>query len=540
MASSHENSNTNTGSRNSSDGELSTVESQASNLQTVPHFKTCQQTFSQTRYQVTTDPSTLKIPIYTSTINWSHPICETDFLYRRQLSELRQHKQGVQRLSIFDFDNTLFKSPLPNPRLWDQKLIGMLRSTDLGWFQDSRTLSAPYLEYSDSHWIQPIVRLAQAEMQRKDTLVVLLTGRSHAAYRQLVLGLLEKHRGLRFDIVILKETPTRQSPLVSQFEFDAPAATLSAPLTFDYKMGVVEDSIAAFPGIRQIMMWDDRTNQCERMQHYLNALSARSNGWITNADVYHVPPQTLYMREENERSLISDMVDEYNDRVRVAAGITDKAALPVGALEMKTYPSYTAVFLSSRSRAMLRKTIRSPVSWTKAADHMTVTLGPADDDELGNKIGAVMGERVDLVVDSIGTLVNRVIAVRVSQLRTINGRYTPKTLSTPHITVAYNEPAGIRPSYSRNIQKWKPLRLGAMVLQGTVGEHKQTTASIIRPAIIKEDVSIGGLVCQRWPALKGKDIGMAVASVRQQMTAQEIQNLEANRGLITEIVDKLF
>ncbi|KAJ2614060.1 hypothetical protein H4S08_001896 [Coemansia sp. RSA 1365] len=540
MASSHDNSNTNTGSRNSSDGELSTVGSQASNLQTVPHFKACQQTFSQTRYQVTTDPSTLKIPIYTSTINWSHPICETDFLYRRQLSELRQHKQGVQRLSIFDFDNTLFKSPLPNPRLWDQKLIGMLRSTDLGWFQDSRTLSAPYLEYSDSHWIQPIVRLAQSEMQRKDTLVVLLTGRSHAAYRQLVLGLLEKHGGLRFDIVILKETPTRQSPLVSQFEFDASAATPSAPLTFDYKMGVVEDSIAAFPGIRKIMMWDDRTNQCERMQHYLNALSARSNGWITNADVYHVPPQTIYMREENERSLISDMVDEYNDRVRVAAGVTDKTALPVGALEMKTYPSYTAVFLSPRSRAMLRKTIRSPAIWTKAADHMTVTLGPADDDELANKIGAVMGERVDLVVDSIGTLVNAVIAVRVSQIRTINGRYTPKTLSTPHITVAYNEPAGIRPSYSRNIQKWKPLRLGAMVLQGTVGEHKQTTASIIRPAIIREDVSIGGLVCQRWPALKGKDIGMAVASVRQQMIAQEIQNLEANRSLITEIVEKLF
>ncbi|KAJ2803202.1 hypothetical protein H4R20_002987, partial [Coemansia guatemalensis] len=375
MAGSHDNSNTNSGSSNS-EGELSTVGSQASSIQTVPHSKTCEQSFPQTRYQVTKDPSTLKIPIYTSKINWSHPICDTDFLYRRQLAELRQHKQGVQRLSIFDFDNTLFKSPLPNPRLWDQKLIGMLKSTDLGWFQDARTLSSPYLEYSDSHWIQPIARLAHAETQRSDTLVILLTGRSHAAYRQLVLGLLAKRKGLRFDIVILKETPTRQSPLVSQFEFDAPATTPHAPLTFDYKMGVVEDSIAAFPGIRQIMMWDDRTNQCERMQHYLNALSARSNGWITSADVYHVPPQTIYMREDNERSLISNMVDEYNDRVRAAAGISDRTALPVGALEMKTYPSYTAVFLSPRSRAMLRKAIRSPASWTKAADHMTVTLGP--------------------------------------------------------------------------------------------------------------------------------------------------------------------
>ncbi|KAJ1662150.1 hypothetical protein GGF38_003387, partial [Coemansia sp. RSA 25] len=161
------------------------------------------------------------MPSYTSSVNWDEPISETDFLYRQQLSELRQRKRGkATRLSIFDFDNTLFKSPQANPKLWDQKLIGMLLSTDLGWFQDSRTLSAPYLQYTDDHWIGPIEELVQAESERDDTLVVLLTGRSHHAYRDLVLDLISRRPHLRFDIIILKETLTRQSPLVSQVGFD--------------------------------------------------------------------------------------------------------------------------------------------------------------------------------------------------------------------------------------------------------------------------------------------------------------------------------
>ncbi|KAJ2372134.1 hypothetical protein GGI05_007688, partial [Coemansia sp. RSA 2603] len=152
-------------------------------------------------------------PIYTSTVDWLRPIVPDDFLYRQQLAQLRQRKHGITRLSIIDFDNTLFKSPLPNPDLWDQSLIGMLKSTDLGWFQDARTLSWPYLEYTEKHWIESIETLTELESKRSDTLLMLLTGRSHAAYRDIILDLLSRRENLRFDIVILKETPTRQSPL---------------------------------------------------------------------------------------------------------------------------------------------------------------------------------------------------------------------------------------------------------------------------------------------------------------------------------------
>ncbi|KAJ1866503.1 hypothetical protein LPJ78_001764 [Coemansia sp. RSA 989] len=485
-------------------------------------------------------------PVYSSIIDWNKPILDSDFLYRRQLSELREHKKNVKRLAIFDFDNTLFKSPLPNPRLWDQQLIGMLKSTDLGWFQDSRTLSPPYLKYTTKHWVKSTVQQAQMEARRDDTLVVLLTGRSHAAYRKSILKLLSLCRGLRFDIVILKETPTRQSPLVSPSASPCPPASQAekkvpkAPLTFDYKMTVVEDAVAAFPDIRQVLMWDDRIQHCERMQQYLDALVARSQERINVANVFHVPPQTIYMDEENEKQLVGEFISEYNQQVRAASGC-DNADLPVGSLRMSTYPSFTAVFLTADSKRQLQQTVRSPYEWTTTADHMTIALGPLNDEELAIRVGAVMGEKVELAIDSIGTIGGAILAVKVSQIRTANGHaMSPSTCDVPHITVAYNEPQRIRPEYASRIRNWRPLRNGRLVLNGVVGEHHLTTASIVMPQVVKDEVSIGGLVCRRWPELKGKDIGMAVASVRQIMANEDIDNLEVNRERISHIVDSLF
>ncbi|KAJ2645098.1 hypothetical protein GGF44_000163 [Coemansia sp. RSA 1694] len=491
------------------------------------------------------------MPSYTSSVNWDEPISETDFLYRQQLSELRQRKRGkATRLSIFDFDNTLFKSPQANPKLWDQKLIGMLLSTDLGWFQDSRTLSAPYLQYTDDHWIGPIEELVQAESERDDTLVVLLTGRSHHAYRDLVLDLISRRPHLRFDIIILKETLTRQSPLVSQVGFDVlDKKNPPAPLTFDYKMGVMEDAVAAFPEIKEIAMWDDRAHHCERMQLYLDALRLRHAERFAKAEVYHVPPQTIFMAEDNERKLVYALVQEHNERVataakrRVASGVArpgDTDPLPVGSLVMKQYASYTGVFLSRSSRALLRRHVRCPQNWSSAADHMTLALGPADPEALDRSLGAALGDSVELIADSIGTIANAVVAVRVALIRT-KSKLLSLSSEPLYITVAYNEPAGFRSSYAKNIARWRPLRSGSLVLRGVLAEHMLTTASIVTPEIAAaDDVKIGGLVCQQWPELKGRDIGVAVASVRQKMADLGVENKEENRSKIVDIVTSLF
>ncbi|KAJ2018792.1 hypothetical protein GGI06_002657 [Coemansia sp. S85] len=173
---------------------------------------------------------------------------------------------------------------------------------------------------------------------------------------------------------------------------------------------------------------------------------------------------------------------------------------------------------------------------------MVLALGPADSERLNASVGAALGDSVELIVDSIGTIANAVVAVRVTQIRTKTRLLEASALSPEslYITVAYNEPAGFRSSYAENIKRWRPLRSGNLVLRGVIGEHFLMTASVVTPEVVKDEVSIGGLVCQRWPKLKGRDIGLAVASVRQKMADLEIENSEQNRGKIADIVTQLF
>ncbi|KAJ1960428.1 hypothetical protein GGI12_003809 [Dipsacomyces acuminosporus] len=171
---------------------------------------------------------------------------------------------------------------------------------------------------------------------------------------------------------------------------------------------------------------------------------------------------------------------------------------------------------------------------------MTIALGPAVSERLDKDLGVQLGDHVELAVDTIGTIANAVIAVGVSEIRTQSGPRQPVAEGIPHITIAYNEPAGYRPVYAANIRHWKPLRPEQLVLKGTIREHMLTTASIVRPELKADEVSIGRLVCQFWPNLKGKDIGLAVAEARGRMAKQGVENLEANRGTITDIVRALF
>ncbi|KAJ2383226.1 hypothetical protein GGI23_007193, partial [Coemansia sp. RSA 2559] len=355
--------------------------------------------------------SDVSLPTYPSTVDWDAPIQETDFLYRKQIADLRQSKPGVTRVSIFDFDNTLFKSPLPNPRIWDNTLSGMLKSTDLGWFHDSRTLDWPYLKYTHEHWIEETVTLANKELrQRNTTLIVLLTGRAHSSYRSIILDLVSRNRDLHFDLVILKETPTRQSPLMSQGSgfSDLASARSATPLTFDYKMGVIEDIISAFPGINEIQMWDDRIKHCQKMQLYLDSLRSRTADRFSNAIVHYVPPQTIFMDVGEERQLVRSMIDAHNRHVHeraAACGLTpDDKDYSVGTLQTHLRLAHIGVFLSPHSSRILQNEVRSPRGWMTEANQMVlVNEGMSSEVFLESQIGAKSGDKVTIVADCIGT-----------------------------------------------------------------------------------------------------------------------------------------
>ena len=52
----------------------------------------------------------------------------------------------MKAIHVYDFDNTLFSSPLPNHKLWNQRTVGLLQTQEGlgsgGWWHDSRVLEA--------------------------------------------------------------------------------------------------------------------------------------------------------------------------------------------------------------------------------------------------------------------------------------------------------------------------------------------------------------------------------------------------------------
>ncbi|CAN9091522.1 unnamed protein product [Alternaria alternata] len=103
----------------------------------------------------------------------------------------------VKAIHIYDFDNTLFASPLPNKQLWNSATIGQLGSPDMflngGWWHDSSILAATGegIDKEEARawqgwWNEQIVELVESSMAQKDALSVLLTGRGESDFADLV------------------------------------------------------------------------------------------------------------------------------------------------------------------------------------------------------------------------------------------------------------------------------------------------------------------------------------------------------------------
>jgi len=131
-------------------------------------------------------------------------------------------REAVRAIHVYDFDNTLFCSPLPNSKIWHSPTLSNLQSPDGlangGWWHDPRILAATGkgLEIEEKRawqgwWNENIVQLVELSMQQKDALTVLLTGRGDTGFAELVHRIV-KSRGLVFDMIVLKSKimPTGQ------------------------------------------------------------------------------------------------------------------------------------------------------------------------------------------------------------------------------------------------------------------------------------------------------------------------------------------
>lgn len=139
----------------------------------------------------------------------------------------------ITELCIFDFDATLFLSPM-FPDDWEG------HTGD--WFDTLQSLTPPCVEDPGPLWVGSSVGAAQEAIGRPEAYVVLMTGRGmspelHARVSELVTSV-----GLSFDEVHLKP----------------------GGRTMAWKSSMLQGFIDKFPDLQTVQVWEDRSDHLER------------------------------------------------------------------------------------------------------------------------------------------------------------------------------------------------------------------------------------------------------------------------------------
>ncbi|KAJ3026694.1 UNVERIFIED_CONTAM: hypothetical protein HDU68_005234 [Siphonaria sp. JEL0065] len=211
----------------------------------------------------------------------------------------------LERLAVFDFDSTLFRSPLPSPSLWAPELRGSVNS-DCGWFVEPRTLSPPYVPPTPgADWWDAAV-VDQVRRQRESgALVVLLTGRRHDLFAARVADLCAS-ANLLFDLRFLKEPAN-------------PDASVVYDTTLDYKWAVITKLLDAFKDIRHVEIWDDRIKHLDIVAK--KAAPLKLSGRLDSFESHHIiqdPVLAKFIPEDLEYTLVMELIGKCNARILAA------------------------------------------------------------------------------------------------------------------------------------------------------------------------------------------------------------------------------
>lgn len=163
----------------------------------------------------------------------------------------------VKAIHVYDFDNTLFRSPLPNKQIWNGPSIGSLQALEAistgGWWHDANILASTGKGVEEEEktawegwWNEEIVDLVRLSMEQKDALTVLLTGRKESAFSELVCRIL-KSKQLEFDMTCLKPAV---GPSGQRF---------SSTMTF--KQELLRDLVYTYADAEEIRVYEDRPKQ---------------------------------------------------------------------------------------------------------------------------------------------------------------------------------------------------------------------------------------------------------------------------------------
>ncbi|RWA10547.1 hypothetical protein EKO27_g4554 [Xylaria grammica] len=372
----------------------------------------------------------------------------------------------INTIHVYDFDNTLFQTPLPNPRLWNSATLGRLGSPDIfvngGWWHDSRILAATGdgVEQEEPRawegwWNEKIVELVRLSMKQNDALCVLLTGRSERGFSDLIKRIVTS-KGLEFDMIGLKP---EVGPNSERFKS-----------TMLFKQAFLKATMETYKHAQEIRIYEDRVNHVAGFKEFLDEYNERqqdfrnqpSRGPIT-AEVIQVADISTNLDPVVEVVEVQHLINSHNQIVdnRSKRGRSERLAI------RKTVFFTSYMILPEITKQLIELLApHLPDSDVKyQANAVIITPKPCPSHIL-EKIGG-MHAKMRWRVTGIGSLENNLWAVSLQPVPSSAPYHTDS--ATPSVVIATRR--GARPSDVNRIQQWQPIPPDrAFVFETEVGE----------------------------------------------------------------------
>ncbi len=233
----------------------------------------------------------------------------------------------IKAIHVYDFDNTLFCSPLPNPLIWHGQTIGLLQTQETlafgGWWHDNSILAATgdglekeELRAWEGHWNETVCELVELSVVSKDTITVLLTGRGETNFTDLVNRMCNS-RKLDFDLVVLKPEagPSGQ-------RFDS---------TMNFKQEFLKELVFTYQSADEIRIYEDRPKHVKGFKDFFERLNKSFLSHRVdepppprkpiNADVVHVCELKSTLNPDTEVEVVQRAIARHNEAIS-SGGLT--------------------------------------------------------------------------------------------------------------------------------------------------------------------------------------------------------------------------
>ncbi|CAM1503791.1 Fc.00g013820.m01.CDS01 [Cosmosporella sp. VM-42] len=357
----------------------------------------------------------------------------------------------IKSLHVYDFDNTLFKTPLPNPSLWNGPTIGTLSSQDVfvngGWWHDSRILAATGEGAEqeeqrgwDGWWNEKIVELVRLSIKQKDALCILLTGRSERGFAELIKKMAAA-KDLDFDMVGLKP---QVSPTNQRFQS-----------TMHFKQLFLEALMETYKNAEDIRVYEDRPKHTKGFRDFFAEYNRRQNIMPTRgpltAEVVQVADTSTTLDPVVEVAEVQHMINMHNEVVSKQPYQTRQ-----NKLRIKKTVFFTGYMLTPEDTKKLITLAKIPTNFPQNelkyhANNILICPRPCPGSIL-EKVGG-MGSKMSWEVTGTACFENSIWAACLRPVPSTAKFHTDNP--SPLVVLALRK--GARPIDAGKIQNWQPI-----------------------------------------------------------------------------------